>query len=48
MNEFQDQISLLLSSLNEHKRLQVQWFCDSDYRAELLRYRDETERATNT
>jgi hypothetical protein len=25
----------------------VQWFCDSDYRAELLRYREQTERATN-
>ncbi len=48
LNEFQDQISLLLASLHEHQRLQVQWFCDSDYRAELLRYRHETERATNT
>ena len=48
LNEFQDQISLLLASLHEHQRLQVQWFCDSDYRTELLRYRDETERATNT
>ena len=48
LNNFQDQISLLLCSLHKHQRLQVQWFCDSDYRTELLRYRDETERATNT
>lgn len=47
LNEFQDQLSLLLASLHEHQRLQVQWFCDSDYRAELLRYREETERASN-
>ncbi|MDQ3623281.1 MAG: hypothetical protein M3463_12450 [Verrucomicrobiota bacterium] len=47
LNEFQDQVSLLLASLHEHQRLQVQWFCDSDYRAELMRYREETERATN-
>jgi type IV secretion system protein TrbE len=48
LNNFQDQISLLLCSLHKHQRLQVQWFCDSDYRTELLRYRDETELATNT
>jgi hypothetical protein len=47
LNEFQDQISLLLASINEHQRLQVQWYCDSDYRAELLRYNEETQRATN-
>ncbi|HEY3913205.1 MAG TPA: TraC family protein [Verrucomicrobiae bacterium] len=47
LNTFQDQISLLLASLGENQRLQVQYFCDSDYRKELLRYRDETEKATN-
>ncbi len=47
LNEFQDQLSLLLASLHEHQRLQVQWFCDSDYRAELLRYHEETEKAAN-
>ena len=30
--------------LHEKLRLQVQWFCDSDYRAELLRYHEQTER----
>ena len=47
LNEFQDQIAVLLASLGENQRLQVQWYCDSDYQRELLRYRDETKRATN-
>jgi hypothetical protein len=48
LNEFQDQICLLLASLNDNQRLQVQFFCDSDYRNELLHYQQETERlATN-
>jgi hypothetical protein len=47
LNAFQDQIVLLLGCLHENLRLQVQWFCDSDYRAELLRYNEETQRATN-
>lgn len=46
-NEFQDQLALLLASLGENQRLQVQWFCDSDYQRELLRYNEETQRATN-
>ena len=33
LNEFQDQISLLLASLSENQRLQVQYYCDSDYRS---------------
>ncbi|MCI0539169.1 MAG: hypothetical protein L0Z50_28510 [Verrucomicrobiales bacterium] len=48
LNAFQDQLSLLLASLTDQQRLQVQYFCDSDYRTELLRYRDETDRATNS
>ncbi len=47
LNEFQDQLSLLLASLSDHQRLQIQWFCDSDYQHELLRYNEETQRATN-
>ncbi len=47
LNAFQDQLALLLACLHEKLRLQVQWFCDSDYREELLRYREQTERATN-
>jgi len=48
LNEFQDQLSILLASLSDNQRLQVQWYCDSDYQHELLRYNDETKRATNT
>jgi hypothetical protein len=47
LNDFQDQLCLLLASLHENQRLQVQYFCDSDYRAELMRYQQETERFTN-
>jgi len=47
LNAFQNQLALLLASLGDHQRLQVQWFCDSDYRQELLDYHDETQKATN-
>jgi hypothetical protein len=47
LNDFQDQLSILLASLSEQQRLQVQFFCDSDYRPELLRYREETKNAEN-
>lgn len=47
LNAFQQQLCLLLASLGEHQRLQVQWFCDSDYRSELLRYHEETQCSTN-
>ena len=47
LNASQDQIALLLACLHDKLRLQIQWFCDSDYRSELLRYRERTERATN-
>jgi hypothetical protein len=47
LNDFQDQICLLLASLQENQRLQIQYFCDSDYKDELLRYQRETERFTN-
>ena len=46
LNDFQDQLCLLLASLHEHQRLQVQYFCDSDYKGELLRYQRESERLT--
>ena len=48
LNEFQEQLCLLLASLHENQRLQVQYFSDSDYKAELLRYQQETERFENT
>jgi len=47
LNDFQDQLCLLLASLHEHQRLQVQYFCDSDYKGELLRYQQETEKISN-
>src|SRR6266516_3679758 len=47
LNDFQDQPCLLLASLHENQRLQVQYFCDSDYKGELLRYQQETERCSN-
>lgn len=47
LNAFQDALCLLLGSLHENQRLQVQYYCDSDYRAELLRYQAETERFPN-
>ena len=48
LNEFQEQLCLLLASLHENQRLQVQYFCDSDYKTELLRFQQETERFENT
>ncbi len=47
LNAFQDQIAILLAALGENQRLQIQWYCDSDYQRELLRYREETRSATN-
>lgn len=47
LNAFQDQIALLLAYLHDGLQLQVQWYCDSDYRADLLRYNERTQQATN-
>lgn len=47
LNLFQERLCLLLGSLHEGQRLQVQYYCDSDYARELLRYQSETERCTN-
>ena len=47
LNDFQEQLCLLLASLHENQRLQVQYFSDSDYKAELLRFQQETERFEN-
>jgi hypothetical protein len=47
LNDFQEQLCLLLASLNENQRLQVQYFSDSDYKTELLRYQQDTERFDN-
>jgi hypothetical protein len=47
LNAFQDQLALMLACLHDKLRLQVQWFCDSDYRSDLLRYNEQTKSATN-
>jgi type IV secretion system protein TrbE len=47
LNAFQDQLALVLACLHDKLRLQVQWFCDCDYRADLLRYNEQTKSATN-
>src|SRR5580658_4533862 len=47
LNEFQEQLCLLLASLHETQRLQIQYFSDADYKTELLRYQQETERFEN-
>lgn len=47
LNAFQNQLAVLLASLGDHQRLQVQWFCDSDYRQELLAYHERTQLAPN-
>lgn len=47
LNEFQDQLSLLLASLTEQQRLQIQYYCDSDYKNELLRYNEDTKTFAN-
>ncbi len=47
LNELQDQMRLLLRSLGEHQRLDWQWFCDSDCRAEVSRYAEATPQSDN-
>jgi type IV secretion system protein TrbE len=47
LNEFQDQLGQLLASLQENYRLQIQYFSDSDYKTELLRFQTETEKFEN-
>src|ERR1700676_1796430 len=45
LNAFQDQLALLLACLHDKLRLQVQWFCDSDYRSEFLRFQGRRDAA---
>lgn len=47
LNHLQEQESLLLRSLDENQRIQFQWYCDSDFTAELGRYDRETEKTAN-
>lgn len=43
LNAFQEQVRGLLALIAPGRRLQFQWACDADYRAELLRYQAATE-----
>jgi hypothetical protein len=45
LNEFQEKIRVFLATLGPNQRAQLQWTCNSDYRKELVRYRDETAKA---
>jgi hypothetical protein len=47
LNALQDQIRALLALATPGRRLQFQWSCDSDYRRELLAYRDATQSVTD-
>src|SRR5215469_1169929 len=42
LNQAHDRIARFLSALGPEMRMQVQWYCDADYRRELQRYADET------
>lgn len=48
LNAFQEQIRALLALIAPGRRLQVQWSCDADYRAELARYHAETQSVTHS
>lgn len=45
LNEYQDKVRIFLATLNPKERVQIQWTCNSDYKKELSRYREETEKA---
>ena len=47
LNEWQDRLRALLAFITPGRRLQVQWSCDADYRAELERYFAGTEKITD-
>ncbi|MDB6093707.1 MAG: hypothetical protein JWM32_1269 [Verrucomicrobia bacterium] len=47
LNGFQEKLKTLLALATPGRRLQFQWACDSDYRAELLSYAGFTDTVTN-
>ena len=47
LNAFQDQVRALLALITPGRRLQIQWSCDADYRAELTRYHAATQSVTD-
>lgn len=46
LNAFQDQVRALLALAGPGRRLQFQWWCDSDYRRELRAYHERTQAVT--
>ena len=42
LNEFQDKIRTFLATIGPNQRAQLQWTCNSDYKKELVHYREET------
>jgi len=47
LNEFQDKTRIFLATLGPRQRAQIQWTCNTDYRAELTRYYDETAKTND-
>jgi hypothetical protein len=47
LNEFQEKIRIFLSTLGPNQRAQLQWTCNSDYKKELVRYHEETAKASD-
>ena len=43
LNRMEDELRVLLASLKETTRMQVQWSVDSDYKRELLDYYEQTK-----
>lgn len=43
LNRFEDDLRVLLTSLKDNTRLQIQWAVDSDYKRELLAYYENTK-----
>lgn len=43
LNAFQDQVRAILALVGPGRRVQLQWSCDSDYQAELIRYHERTQ-----
>src|ERR1700677_89508 len=46
-NEFQDKLRIFLATLGPKQRAQLQWTCNSDYHAELVRYHQQTAKASD-
>jgi len=47
LNAYQDKIRSLLAATGDGMRVQFQWVCNSDYRAELTHYHRQTEKVTH-